>query len=226
MQPELLNLLWLSDPTLPIGSYAHSYGLETYVQAGIVTNTTTAKSFVTAMLQQSIQHTDAAFVSLAYDSAVKDDWKQIVHLNDECTAVKLSSEVRQASHKLGLRLIKIFGTFSNTHVAEKYRAATTFSDPHYCIAFGIYAQALSICKEDALTGFYYNAAVGMITNCVKLVPLGQQDGQQILFSLQPLLADLVQRSMQPDAEKIGLCCAGFDIRSMQHERLYSRLYMS
>ena len=97
---------------------------------------------------------------------------------------------------------------------------------HYCIAFGVYAQALQVDKTSALTGFYYNAAVGMVTNSVKLIPLGQQDGQKILFTLQPLIQKLVQSTLQPDKELIGRCCPGFDIRCMQHERLYSRLYMS
>jgi urease accessory protein len=61
---------------------------------------------------------------------------------------------------------------------------------------------------------------------VKLVPLSQQHGQEILFSLQTLITELVEQNMNPDEEMIGLCCSGFDIRSMQHERLYSRLYMS
>ena len=83
-----------------------------------------------------------------------------------------------------------------------------------------------ITKQDALYGFYYNAAAGFVTNCVKLIPLGQQDGQEILFSLLPLMQQLAEQSMQPDKDLIGLCCTGFDIRSMQHEQLYSRLYMS
>ena len=227
MVTNLLSLLQLTDTTLPIGGYAHSYGLETYVQHGIVKDKPSAQEFVVNMLQQNVQYTDAAFVSLAYDSAEQNNWEHLVKLNDECTAVKIPAEVRQASHKLGMRLVKVFETFSKGHITKQYKEAiTTFLKPHYSIAFGIYAQALHINKEEALTGFYYKAAVGMITNCVKLIPLGQQDGQELLFSLQPLLKNLVQHSMQPDPDFIGMCCAGFDIRCMQHERLYSRLFMS
>jgi urease accessory protein len=56
--------------------------------------------------------------------------------------------------------------------------------------------------------------------------LGQQDGQQILFSLHSLIQQLVKNTMNPDRDLLGLCCTGFDIRCMQHEQLYSRLYMS
>ncbi|MGG9970711.1 urease accessory protein UreF [Ferruginibacter sp. SUN002] len=228
MNNALLSLLHLTDPTLPIGGFSHSAGLETYVQNGIIKNGATAKEFITEMLTRNLQYTDAAVVSLAYDAAVANDIEKILELDVECTAVKLPLEMRQASNKLGIRLMKIFQPIYKSAIADQYKEAmqTQSAMGHYCIVFGIYAQALGISKEDALHGFYYNAAVGFVTNSVKLIPLGQQDGQQILFSLQSLIQDLVKNTLEPDKNLIGLCCTGFDIRSMQHEKLYSRLYMS
>ena len=225
---SLLSLLQISDPTLPIGSYAHSNGLETYVQQEIVKDAKTARQFVIEMLSQNIRYTDAAFVSLAYDATNNNDLEQILQLDDNCTAVKLPREIRQASQKLGMRLIKIFQPICDNVISHDYRQAIHEQKAmgHYSIVFGIYACTLKISKGEALTGFYYNAAVGMVTNSVKLIPLGQQNGQEILFSLQPLINELVNNSLEPDKELIGLCCTGFDIRCMQHEQLYSRLYMS
>ena len=228
MSTALLSLLQLSDPTLPIGSYAHSSGLETYVQQGIVNNADTAKRFVTEMLTRNLQYTDASFVSLVFDAAHEKDFVKILSLDEECSAVKLPKEMRQASEKLGIRLIKIFQPTCKNELVDQYRIAIQLQSAagHYCIAFGLFAVALGIDKKDALTGFYYNAAVGYVTNSVKLIPLGQQDGQEILFSLQPLIKQLVENTRAPDKDLLGLCCAGFDISCMQHEQLYSRLYMS
>lgn len=228
LNTNLLSLLQLTDPTLPIGGFSHSSGLETYVQQGLVRDASTAKDFVTGMLEQNIRYTDAAFVSLAYDAASQNNFERIMVLDDECTAVKLPREMREASKKLGTRLIKIFQVMCESEIANKYKEAIQSQNVmgHYSIAFGIYAHALHISKAEGLTGFYYNAAVGMVTNSVKLIPLGQQDGQQLLFSLQPSINELVQKSLVPDVDLIGLCCTGFDIRCMQHEQLYSRLYMS
>ena len=224
---KLLHLLHLCDPGLPVGGFSHSAGLETYVQESLITNKIQAEEFATRQLSQNIYYTDAALVSLAYTAAENDDMKALLELDDICTAVKFPFEMRQASHKLGVRLLKIFQQ-KEFSLVNNYRLniSCKIATGHYSIAFGLIAHALQIEKSEALTGFYYNAASGFVTNAVKLIPLGQQDGQELLMSLFPLIRNLVQQSLLPEKEMIGFCCAGFDIRSMQHEQLYSRLYMS
>ncbi|MFC0181354.1 urease accessory protein [Pseudarcicella hirudinis] len=228
MNNALLRLLHLTDPTLPIGGFAHSSGLETYVQAGVVHDQQTASDFVRQMLDKNLQYTDAAFVSLAFDAMETQNYESVLSLDSICNAVKLPKEIRQASQKLCLRLLKIFQPLLKDEMIDFYASAIRKKEAygHYCIAFGLIARSLGIPKNEVLIGFYYNAAIGFVTNCVKLIPLGQQQGQELIFSLQNLIEELAEKSLNPDPEMTGACCPGFDIRSMQHERLYSRLYMS
>lgn len=106
---SLLSLLHVADPTLPIGGYSHSNGLETYVQKGIVNNQESAALFLNNMLSVSILHNDAAYVRLTYEAmAEKGNYDKIIALDEECSAMKSPREIREASHKLGTRLLKIF----------------------------------------------------------------------------------------------------------------------
>src|SRR5688572_20587339 len=98
---QLLSLLQLSDPTLPIGGFSHSAGLETYVQYGIVNDRKSTESFIRQQLAENIFYTDAAFVSLAFDAAAKEDMAMLIQLDEECHAVKLAKEMRLMSQKLG-----------------------------------------------------------------------------------------------------------------------------
>lgn len=228
MSNSLFHLLHLSDPNLPIGGFSHSSGLETYVQNGMVKDEKSAKIFIQQMLQQSLFYNDAMYLSLAFQACETNDFESLENLDIHCNATKLAKETRVASQKLGLRLLKIFEKNCTGSLFQEYKNALASSSVfgHYCIAFAIISHDLKISLKDSLTGFYYNAASGYITNCVKLIPLGQQTGQKIMFDMMSLIDELVEKSLTPKTDQLGLCSIGFDIRSMQHENLYSRLYMS
>lgn len=230
MQEVFLGkLLHLADPALPIGGYTQSNGLETYVQNGQVFDKESADLYVRNNLWFNLKYNDAALMKLAYDAVLQDNILEVLALDHECNALKAPLEIRQASQKLGLRLYKIFSRYYGDHSLVKQweeLIRQKQSNNHYCIMYGFFAAIMQIPLIEAMHAYYYNAAIGMVTNAVKLVPLGQLDGQDILFYLHEDLLQLSKESLSMDRNLIGLSNIGFDIRCMQHERLYSRLYLS
>src|SRR5690349_12772868 len=93
------NLLHIADPTLPIGGFSHSYGLETYVQNGKVNNAASAEIFIENMLSYNIKFNDASFVRMAYEASSENDLEALIRFDQECAAVKSARELRDASQK-------------------------------------------------------------------------------------------------------------------------------
>lgn len=201
-------------------------GLETYVQKKLVHDIYSAEEFIVQMLTDNLQYNDASFLSLAYGAA--NDLAKLLRIDEECSAYKIPRETKEASRKLGTRLIRLLEDEFRTETSIQYiqQVNHKHTDANYCIVFGMYSALMQIDKKDALTGFFYNQAVSMVTNAVKLVPLGQMEGQKLLFRLHDLIEDLAVRTMNPDPDLIGKSCPGFDLRCIQHETLYTRLYIS
>ncbi|KMK52023.1 urease accessory protein UreF [[Actinobacillus] muris] len=225
---QLGGLLHLVDPTLPIGGFNHSNGLETFVQQGVVNSKASLMAYLETQLNQNWIYNDGAYLSLAFDAALADDLTELIKLDHYLAASKIARESREGSFKLGVRLLKIFTRYEQnaTLLAFQQQIQQQQCKGFFPIVFGIIAAAMQLDKAETLYAFYYNSAVGVITNGVKLIPLSQMDGQDILFSLRRPLAQAVENSLCPDLAWLGATTFANDIRAMQHEQLYSRLYMS
>jgi urease accessory protein len=230
MRSDLLTLLQINDSMFPIGSFTHSYGLESYIYQQQVTSAKLAEAYTEKVLRHSLYYNDAAFVNRAWKicDGKSFQYQQILELDMLVTALKAPSEIKQASHKLGLRFLKLAVELSAGAKVSRYAKSIKDGQAtgHYAIAMGMYAQEAGISKKDTLTAFYYNNLNAMVTNCVKLVPLSQTVGQKILFNMQPLIKELVGKQDKVNDDTFGLCCIGQEIKCMQHEKQYSRLYIS
>ena len=225
---SLIEILHITDPTLPIGGFSHSNGLETYVQQNLVKDASSTRAFVESMLQNNYKYNDAFAVKLGYEYALQKNLDEILHLDNECHALKAPREVREGSQKLGTRLIKIYVTLVDDPFLHQINEQILKKkmQGHYSVIYGIITSILKIEIETAICAFLYNAAVAMVTNSVKLVPLGQMDGQKIIYSIQELIEKLSLDIIKLPREMLGVCNTALDIKCMQHEQLYSRLYMS
>ena len=101
----------LSDPALPIGGLCAFCRIGNLCAAGIVKDKATAKEFITEMLTQkfTIHRCCFCFIGIMMLQQ-QNDIEELLQLDEECTAVKLPREMRQASQKLGMRLIKNIST--------------------------------------------------------------------------------------------------------------------
>lgn len=222
------TMLQISDSIFPIGAYTQSNGLETYVQKGIVHDGKTAEQYLSSMLKNNYMYNDFLAVKLAYEYMQKGHMKSIKNLDEMLYAAKAPKEMKSGSVKLCIRFIKLIEKFYVSNGVEAYKNAIAKGEcmGQHSIIYGIFSLEAGIDEEYALKSYFYNMASCIVNNCVKLIPLGQVEGQKILFKMQEILNEILSGIWNLTIDDIGRCCVGFDIKAMQHEDLYSRLYMS
>lgn len=233
MQPHMNDiakkflLLQINDALFPIGAYVHSYGLETYIQHELIKDTASTQEWLLQYISTNFLYSELLTVKLSYERTQKHDLASISALERTFLAAKASSELRQATIKLASRFIKTIRSLPLTSIDNIFEKYVCQPCPHiHPAAYGVFCSAAGVALPDCLLHYIYAQTAGLINTCVKSIPLSQTAGQQILRNCSTHFPQLLDKLASLSIDDFCLSTPGFDIRSMQHETLYSRLYMS
>ncbi len=222
-------LLQINDAAFPIGSYTHSYGLETYIQKNLVKNSNDVYEYIKANAKTNFLYTELLAAYKAYEFAEENNLSKILELEEIIDASKLPKEIRIASEKLGSRFIKTVNSLDvkyESNIFNKYIKKENEGTRIHSVAYGVFCFSAGIDKVKAMEGYLYAYVSASIINAVKLIPLSQNEGQKILYKCYKFFDEIIDMLSNLDMKDLCLSTPGFDIRCMQHEALYSRLYMS
>lgn len=222
-------LLQINDALFPIGAYSHSYGLETYIQKNIVYNAETAFEYIENNVKYNFLYTELLAAKLAFEYGEANDLDKLIELEEIIIVSKTPSEIRTAAQKLASRFIKTLKAIDvkyESDIFRKYAEVSKSEFRTYAVSYGVFCASVGIDKKAAMESFLYAQTSASITNCVKSVPLSQTQGQQLLYKSYDIFEEVLDALENLTIEKLCLSTPGFDIRCMQHESLYSRLYMS
>jgi urease accessory protein len=224
----LLYLLQVANGSFPIGSFSHSYGLETLIQDGRITDAEGLADIASLWLRYGVATSEGGAVGVAFQATRGNDFPMLAALDEVLTALKLTRETREASIKIGHAFLRtVSGTFAWESV-DRYRRATADGccTGHYATAFGVAAADAGVSATEALLAFLHAALSGVVGVAVRIVPLGQLDAQRVLAGSWPQIVDCAATALGLGLDDLSVPATVLDIASMRHERLYSRLCMS
>ena len=220
---HLLYILQLASPALPVGAYSYSEGLEMLVENGAIANHENLKHWLEAELRYGAIRLEAAVMVRAAQSVTIGDVEALCRWNMWLSAARETQELRNSSWQMGRSLIQLLGKLQ----PQILPIANAVGNPcNYAIAFGIATAHWQINIQAALLGYLHSWASNLITAGVKLIPLGQTAGQQLLLELQPLFSAAAVEIMALEDDDLGCCSWGLSLASMQHETQYTRLFRS
>jgi len=224
---SLLTGLRFVDSFFPSGGYAFSSGLEASVQGGAVQNAEELSRYVVESLTTGMGEREAVAVGLAHDACISSILEIAFKADRELEAMKLGRESRTASRQMGRQVIRLAANQQARHpLIEDYLAAVEGEQTpgHLAVSFGLTLAAAGWSKEDSIAAFLYQAATGFVAAAMKLMPIGQREGQRLLESW----IEVIERVSHKAAHQQVLQSWSpvQDIYAMKHNRLESRLFRS
>lgn len=224
----MLQLLQIHDSAFPIGSYTHSYGMETYIQRDDLRTKEALVAYCTSYLFHNLVHGDAILIQEAYEAAEQNDRARLLELEELCGAMKLAKESRDASVNVGRQFIRTISPLVNDPLiaAWKKRIDDQEIKGHYAILYGIYSAKTQIDQHQAVLTFLYATLSGLVQNAVRSVPFGQNTGVQAMHQLLKPITEATKQVATLTIGDIHNNALGIELASMQHEYLYARLFIS
>ncbi|MGB3692605.1 MAG: urease accessory protein UreF [Spirulinaceae cyanobacterium] len=227
----VLRLLQLASSALPVGTYNYSEGLEYLVGKGAISTPESLESWLRQELAFGVIRLETAVMLRSYNCLVARDLCQLNYWNKWLSASKESVELREQSWQMGSTLMRLLGDIPIANQDENLptwqQVISGLNKPHnYGIAFGIGVAYWQISIEEAILGYLQSWATNLIGVGVKLIPLGQTTGQQLLFKLDSQISATAQEIIALKDEDLCSCGWGLSLASMAHETQYTRLFRS
>jgi len=225
-----LRLLQLADSALPIGSLAHSFGLESLVSANLL-----GPSDLSGFLHGYIAEAgllEAVFCRAGYQVGRADqgqlDVARWLETNEQLSARKPARESRTGSGSLGRNFLAAVGALGDYFLLQQALQASrrTSSLIHHSAAFGLASGTLGIDENRAVLAFLHQSTASLVSACQRLMPLGQSQATSILWNLKPVMIETVGHSASCTIESVCSFTPLLDWGAMEHPALSTRLFIS
>ncbi len=210
----------LVSPALPVGGYSYSQGIEHAVQSGRLRQAADVAAWVGGLLDGAISRVDLPILARLYESLEAGDVRAAGHWNRRLLAQRETAELRQEDLLMGEALDRL------TADLELPTPSAPDEPGSFASAMARASIAFQVPCEACLTAYGWVWCDNQIAAAVKLVPLGQTDGQRLLLMLSEQLKDAVALAMTLEDDAIGGTAPGLALMSSAHETQSTRLFRS
>jgi urease accessory protein len=218
---------WLS-PAFPTGSYSYSHGVEWAVEAGDVHDRASLVDWLQADLCYGTGRNEAICFAEAWDCAISDDRAKLFDVAELAAAFRGTSELALESSQQGAAglaiLCRIWPDPLLDWLSERLRERHV--QPVLAVVLGARSARQGVPVSFALPAFLQGYVANLVTAGVRLIPLGQTDGQLAIAELEEAVLTASGNTEKATIDDLGSAAFMVDLASMAHETQYTRLFRS
>lgn len=216
----LLSALYLASPSLPIGAFAYSQGLESAIDMGWVTDESSLQQWLGGVLLEGLTQLELPILVRCLKAAADEDKAALCRWNDILYANRETKELLLEEEQLGQSLLRLMSSL------EKVSRDSVPEKPAYLVMYAVACDRLGLDELHAMTAFLWGWLENQVTVACKTIPLGQTSAQKVLMAVMPLFEESLSQARHVNEEKIGATLPGLVMASAFHETQYSRLFRS
>lgn len=224
---SLVQGLRFIDSFFPSGGYAYSSGLEAAVQGGAVKDSAQLARYVEDLLRGGLSRREAVAVAVAHKASMTGKSQPALAIDVELDAMKMGLESRMASRQMGRQVIRVAAEqFEDDAALQQFHAKIEEGQTpgHLPVCVGLTLAACGWTRQETVGAYLYQTAVGLVSAAMKLLPIGQREGQRLLAQWSPLFTQLSRNAASMSA--MVSWSPVQDIYAMRHSTLESRLFRS
>lgn len=222
---DLIRLLHLASPALPVGAYSYSQALEWAVEDGTIHNGPSAQSWMQDALRYNLAQFELPYLAAMQAAWDMQDAPTLDALNADWLATRETAELRAETVQMGYslrELIRQLDILPPKHMAH----LAALDAPGFPTAFAAIAAHWQLPTREVLLAYAWSWLENQTMAALKTVPLGQVAGQKVLLNLGAEIEQAVDAALQLKPAEANNFTPGLAIASAQHETQYSRLFRS
>jgi urease accessory protein len=228
MTEAWLAVLQFADGLFPAGGFTHSFGLETYAQDGRVRDAAGLEAFIAAHLEGSSGPADAVAAACAARLARAGDVAGWVALDEQLEAMKAVPETRAASRQMGRQTLRVAAALGGDAFVATIAGLVddALAPGHHAAVFGAALGSAGAEPEPVAAAYLHSTAALLVGAGLRLIALGQVEGQRVLAAMRPRIARLATAAALAGPADMWSFNPGLELAGLRHAELESRLFRS
>jgi len=230
---EDISMIQLADSFFPTGMYTTSNGLEMLFYKRKVRNEEDIKNILTILLKQQIGPADCVALGNAYNYAQRFDIQGIIDADNALFAIKLVKEIREASIRSGIQMLRCINYMINDSNSSKdlmlaYEQAIKEKKANgvYAVVLALASKLLNIPKYKAGVILLYSFSISVIGAALRLGVINHLQGQKVIHELKPLMISIVRENIDRQLSNMWQFAPEMDIIQMEHEKMSTKMFIT
>jgi urease accessory protein len=221
----LLAALQLGDSAFPSGAFTQSYGLETLVAERAVSSAAGVEDVLSAHLRHRMARADLPALLAAHRAAAEDNVELVLRIDAALTAIKMTREERQASHRMGARLMTEARRLASNPILPILPILES-SPQNAAVAFALAGLAMGLSARESAFTYAYSFASSLVSASMRLLRIGHGEAQAVLLRSHPAIEQAVAKAETVPWDALCPCAPRLELAAARHERSAARLFAS